>query len=175
MGWTLVSTITNVSVKNKSIAHIIYSITDRWVEVEAKLEKELGQSLFLCSLKPPLHLHSCIVLLEGKLLLLLTRPVDLSHSKFTSDLCDGHVPFVSFLKATRIQSNWSKAERRINYFVKEATQKFKGYSELSWSVRTTFSKLVRFCWLASLLKDIIFCPLDFQMLSLIENRWIAGQ
>lgn len=54
--------------------------------------------LTLCSAKGPLHLQSLVVLLEGEMLLLPTGAADLSHhSKVTSLVCDGLMPFVGFL------------------------------------------------------------------------------
>lgn len=64
------------------------------------------------------------------MLLLLTRPADLSHSKFTSDLCDGHVLFVFFSQSYQNTEQLIKSRKREKK-EEEATQKFKGYSELS--------------------------------------------
>lgn len=103
------------------------------------------------------------------MLLLLTRPADLSHSKFTSDLCDGHVLFVFFSQSYQNTEQLIKSRKREKKKKKQPKSLKDIQSSLDLSEHI-FRNLFVFVDLL-----IIFRPLDFQMLSLIENRWIAGQ
>lgn len=129
-----------IKIKKKSNVHGRYSLTDRWVGMEAKIEKEgyiylfphsdaMQMSLFihmfcicffltlLCSAFTFLH---CFV--GGKNVTFTNRNSrsfpskqgHLSSLQWSDALC-----WIIFSKATRIQRGWSNAERRINYFVKE--------------------------------------------------------
>lgn len=134
--------------------------------------------LILCSLKGPFHLHSHLVLLKRDFF--YNQKQQIFHSKVTAHLCDGLMPFVVFFFPKLYLNTEKLIKRRMDYFVKETTQNIDDFPSVAeWSVRAlSFFKLtylLGFCWLTFLLRGQIFYPLRFQMLSLIEHRWIAGK